>query len=140
MIFTIKSPTPSETQSGTSKPTLKSGVANGNELSFCENIKSRKANLAAKAMPKNNNVSMSEPINDDKNGGNHQLKPRRRLKIEISRNCATRKAEPEAMAILGDAKNIDQITAMAKPNNTTKRAFCAPKCRFVKSVTKNAIG
>lgn len=139
-IFIIKSPTASDVQSGTSAPTLKNGVGNGRELFSLPNQISRKANGAAKARPKNNIVSIIEPMKDEIKGANHQLKERRRLKIEISKNCAIKKALPDAIAMRGLARKIDQITAIAKPMSATFLASFAPKYLLVKSVTKNAIG
>src|SRR5690606_14680412 len=104
------------------------------------NAVSRKANGAENATEKKIIVSSAEDTRDENSGACHQALLRSRSKIAISRNCARRNAVPDAMAIRGVASQIDNTTATAKPQTTTRRARCGPRCRFVRSVTRNATG
>ena len=61
--------------------------------------------VPTKAMEKNKNVSTTEPIDEDASGAIYQLFFLSLSKIWTSSNCATKKAEPEPIAILTDIKS-----------------------------------
>ena len=84
---------------------------------------------------------------DETSGGINHLSCLNLSKIFISNNCATKKATPDAVAILIDIKfnacnekKVDITIPVKKPKYTTFLAVVLPYFLFVKSVIKKAIG
>ena len=92
--------------------------------------------LAENAMEKNSAVSIALLISVLIKGARHHAPSRKRLKIVTSNSCATRKAEPEAIAMrtVTSGPNSpmicvpisEQINPTTNPTNTTRRAAEAP--------------
>jgi len=62
--------------------------------------------VPAKAIEKNKNVSTIDPIDEDISGATYQIFFLNLSKIWTSSNCATKKAEPEPIAILIDIRSV----------------------------------
>ena len=128
VIFTKKSATARLTHSGKIGPIPSKGTTSSAQLLGSET--SIKAKVAEKAIEKNSIASSIDPINEDTNGARHHTPFRKRLKIEISTSCTTRKAVPEPIAIRSVVKVFPSVstscdairehkTPTMKPTNTT---------------------
>ena len=79
--------------------------------------------VPAKAIEKNKKVSIIDPIDEDISGATYQLFFLSLSKIWTSSNCATKKAEPEPIAILIDIRSAKFV----EKNKVNKIPIKKPK-------------